>query len=300
MAVKSIEFPSQPTADTSRTASRTIWKDCPWDQIANGEKDGIAFMDDFNALPLNPTLTTQIAYGQYKAFAASSNTITSVGAINSVAAPGGNLQLLDGAAASADNISLTSAWPSYFMSGLTATSDKLWFECRVAISSLVANHGAFFVGLGECNLYTLSGTLPFSSNTGLAIGNGGSMIGFKTQMLQTISGQINVVISDRATSYTFQGASTVADTAFTVAFGFIKLGMKYDPRDRDGKQVRFFANGVEITAGVTAAQLTATTNLKANPLGLMLCYVAGSGVGATDGCWMDWWRCAQLLTAGGN
>ncbi len=298
--MKTVEFPSQPTADTSRTASRTIWKDCPYDQIANGEKDGIAFMDDFNALPLTPTLTTQIAYGQYKAFAASSNTIINVGSINSVAAPGGNLQLLDGAAASADNIAIAQAYPSYYMSGLTATSDKLWFECRVAISSLVANHGAFFVGLGESNLFTLAGTVPWSSNTGLAITNGGSLIGFKTQMLNTIAGQVNVVISDRATSFTFQGASTAADATMTAAFAFIKLGMVYNPRDRDSKQVRFFANGVEITAGVTAAQLTATTNLKANPLGLMFCYVAGSGVGATDGCWMDWWRCAQLLSPGGN
>lgn len=300
MPFNQIEFPSQPQSQVDRAHSRTIWKDCPWEEIQNGAKDGIAFFDDFNDLPLTPTLTTQIAYGRYKAYATASDTITNVGVVNSVASPGGILKLLEGANASADNISIAAAYPSFLLSGVTSNSQKLWFECRVAIGSLVANHGAFFVGLGETNLITFTAAVPFTSNTGLALDASGSLIGFVTQMAQTIPGQVNAVYTDRATTFTFPGASNAVDATIGAAFTFTKLGMIYDPSDKDGIAVRFFQDGVLLnSAKVTNAALVALTNLPANPLGLMLSYVAGSAKAATDAVYMDWWRCAQIFTLGG-
>ncbi len=303
MAVKTIEYQLAPQTQTDRRHSQTIWYDCPWDQIANGEKDGVAYADDFNDLPLTPTLTTQIAYGRYKAYAASTNTITNVGTVNSVVVPGGVLQLAEGGSgASADNICVGQAYPSYFLSGSVSTSQKLWFECRVAISTLTANHGAFFVGLVETTgtFHAFDNTHPFTSNTGLAIDNGGAMVGWKTQMAQTISGQLNAVYSDRATSFTFVGASNAADGTLSAAYTFTKLGFVYDPSEKSGNQIKFYQDGVYVGQAISATTLAGTTNLKANALGLGLFWVGGSAVASGDAMYMDWWRCAQLYSLGGD
>ncbi len=296
MTVKTIEYPSAPRTDTARSHSRTIWKDCPWDQIISGEKDGVAFFDDFNALPLTPTLTTQIAYGQYKAYAVSTNTIIAADTVNAVYVPGGILQLLNVAAGTAANISIATAYPAFSLSGSTGTDNKLWFEARVAVQQLVATSGCFFVGLAETSLLTLATNLPFTSGTGLAWTTAGGAVGWKSQTAQTISGQLNAVYTDRATTFTFPGASTAADALLGATFTFIKLGMIYDPSDKEGKQIRFFANGVPIAAAITAANITATTSLKAKGFGLLLTYNGGAGAAATDAVYMDWWRCAQLYT----
>jgi hypothetical protein len=289
MTVKTIEFPSQPLPDTSRAHSRTLWRDCPWDQLLSGEKDGIAFFDDFNSLPLAPTLTTQIGFGQYKGFATSGATITQIGVINSVALGGGYLDLHHNA--DADSASLAQAYPSYMLTGLTSNSAKLWFECRIACKSLLASRNSFFVGLGEVNLFTLATAVPFTADTA-AFSNAGAVIGFYKLMAQTTAGQINTVYTDRATGFTTLGTG---EALLPAAFGFVKLGMIYDPQNKDGNVVSFFANGVKLGTSLTATQLTATTNLKANALGLMIADVAGSSV-STDETYLDWWRCAQLLT----
>jgi cytochrome c556 len=65
---RGVDFRLNTSANTDRLPSPAIWSRVPFEQIKNGEIDGIAFYDDFTDLPLTPTLTTQIAYGKYKAF----------------------------------------------------------------------------------------------------------------------------------------------------------------------------------------------------------------------------------------
>ncbi len=303
MPFNQIEFRRAPSAQTDRQHSHTIWQDCPWEEIQNGSKDGVAYFDDFNDLPLFPTLTTQIAYGKYKAFAANSNTIgyPPNGQINSLPAPGGILQLTGAGGTVSDCFSISQANPAYLLSGVTSNSNKLWFECRIAVQNITANHSCFFIGLGETNLITLTAISPFATGgTGLAIVTTGSLLGWKSQMAQTVAGQLNAVYSDRAATFTFAGLSTASDgPGISAAFTFTKLGFIYDPADKDGYAVRFYQDGVYTGTKITNAALVALTNLPVNPLGLIFSQVEGSGAAAADATYLDWWRCAQLYTLGG-
>jgi hypothetical protein len=289
MTVKTIQYPG---TDTGKGQSGAIWEDCPFDQIRNGEKAGMAFYDTFDMLPLAPTLTTQVGWGPYKAYAASSNTIIGVNTINSVVTPGGYMKTLEGANTAADCISLGQSYGSYYLSGSPSTSGKLWFECRIADNAAAtANVMSWFFGLAEVDLFTLANNVPFTSSAG-AISASGAFIGFNKLMAQTIAGQINTVYTDRATSWTVNGSNeaSLSSTAYT----FTKLGFVYTPNDKNGNSVTFYQNGAPLATKVTNAVLTATTYLCAKPLGLLFSVVAGTAKSATDAVFLDWWQIAQL------
>ncbi len=164
------------TANTSRKASPAIWSSCPEDDLRQNRSLvlGTIFEDDFDKMPLPPTLTTQIAYSTYKAFATSGNTLAPVSAINSVDVGGGIAAFTHGS--SGESVSLAQA-PAYKITGLSTTSGKLWFECRIAVKSVLTLRNAFFVGLAETNLFTLASGVPFATNAGNPTADG-AMLGF--------------------------------------------------------------------------------------------------------------------------
>jgi hypothetical protein len=294
----SVTFLESGTLDTSRVASPAIWGDCNWLDIERMEPSrlgqGYKHGDDFVDLPLAPTLTTQIAFGRYKAFATSGETISGVSSVNSVLTPGGIVQFTVGS--SANSASMALAYPCFAITGDSSTSDKLWFECRLAISSIVASRLGFFVGLAETQLFTLATGVPFSSNTGAAITNGGAMIGFNKTAANTTTA--STVRSDRATSFTAIGSGEVGGTGTNAlaAYTFVKLGMKYDPRDKDGRNVRFFADNYELPTALKNSDITGTTNLKAGGLNFLIATVGGSAV-SSDATFLDWVRIAQRVPA---
>lgn len=274
------------TSDTARKPSPEIWADCPWEQLRNpkGELDGIAFYDDFMDLPLAPTLTTQIAFGKYKAYAATGCTISKVSVVNSAEVLGGCLQIaMD---TDDDEAAITSAYPSLRMSGTSSTDGKLWFECCYAQNSIATNMAATFIGLGEVEQFTLGANVPM--NSGDAINNSGAMIGFRIE--EDGLGVIDTVVSDRATSFTnigdTEGGTLAANT-------FRKLGLIYDPA-KDADCVTFYANGVKTTTRYDRDTLTGLTNLDANALGLMWA-VAADSAGTSFQGYMKWWAVAQIF-----
>ncbi len=275
--------------------SPAIWKDCNWLDMERADLSRLGqgpapFFDDFTKLPLAPTLTTQIAYGQYKAFATSSSTITAVSAVNSVDLGGGIAQFL--VDASTHSASLGDSYPGpYKITGDPATSDKLWFECRIALGLITTLHAGLFVGLAETSLFTLATAVPFTSNAGTAIDASGAMIGFNKTAAQT--SLMHTVTSDRATSFTVVGSGEVTGVAANV---FTKLGILYDPRARDGRNVRFFQDNVECATALKNSDITTSTNLKANSLGLLIAVVGGSAA-SNDKVFLDWWRVAQQFPA---
>lgn len=262
--------------------SAGVWYDCPWEELRNDPNRGIAFFDDFMDLPLAPTLTTQIGFGKYKAFADTGGTIKGVPTVNSVERVKSVLEM--GADTADDAVAIAQAQPHFLISGSPASSGKLWFEASVAMSSILINTIGWFVGLAETDLLTLANDVPFAD--GNTISNAGSFLGFRKE--EDGLGVIDTVYSDRATSFT-----NVGDAATSVAANtFIRLGLRYDPEDV-AKCIRFFANGTELDDGVSRSTLTGLTNLDANALGLIFALIVDSA-GTSAKAYMNWWRCAQM------
>lgn len=282
-----------------RAYSPAIWGGagaCPIGQIIEGSTPGIHFYDDFQFWTNNPaiTLTTVVNVGDYQAFATSTCTIPKVSSINSVAVAGGALALtMD--STTAHSATLAQPFGNYLL-GTAANSGKLWFEACIGISTVAANTTGFFLGLAEVGTATAYATgIPFTSNTGLAISNSQSMIGFN---LPTNGlGQAKTVYSDRATSFTAVGAT---DCSLLTAYTFTRLGMIYDPTatgtvstNSSSCAVQFYQDNVLLPNGITGATMTATTNLNANNLGLIITAINGSTGGGV--LYLKWWRCGQLL-----
>jgi hypothetical protein len=271
------------SAITDALPSPTIWASCPWDDIKHGVTRGIAYHDDFDDLPLAPTLTTQIAFGNYKAFANTGCTIKGVSSVNSISCPGGVLEIaID---TDDDSVSIAHAYNSLIMSGLTTNSGKLWFEARVCYSPVTTNGIGWFLGLAETSLWTLANGVPF--NAGDAITNSAAAIGFRKPEDDTTTA--DTVYSDRATSFTAIGD---ADLTSMAAFTWAKLGFVYDPLETTNC-ITFYKDNVALSNKLSKSTLTGLTNLDAGTLGLLLAVVADSS-GTSGKFYMDWWRVAQV------
>lgn len=265
--------------------SPKIWADCPVLELERFPERGIYRFERWSDLPLAPTLTTQIAFGKYKAFATTGSSVDRVSAVNSVETLNGALKL----ATDTDNDSATiaDAYPSFLMTGLSSNSGKLWFECCIAQKSVATNMASTFIGLAEVELWTLATGVPF--NGGDAITNSAAAIGFRLK--EDGLGVIDTVYSDRATSFTDIGAGEGGTLA---AYTFTKLGFILDPKDPQGLGVRFFVNNVEATTRLSQAALIALTNLDANALGFIYGTVADSA-GTTHEQYCKWVRIAQMF-----
>ena len=289
MTVNKTDFlvPDQP-APSSRAPSASIWGPCPIADILENPGTGFYFYDDFRDMPLIGTQTTQIGFGKYKVFATASASVAPVSSINSVA------QVTDALAESvvlSTSASLAQAYQQCSMSGNHGTDGILWFEACVAISVLTATSQGFFLGLGETQLFTLATAVPLNG-TAATPTNSGALIGFNC--VETGPVPINAVYTDRATSFTKTntGVSGTQPGSFnpTTAYVFTKLGFVYNPA-LSANCVTWYQDGVPFPNYLSNATLVATTNLKANPLGLMFSTV-GTGTGAS---YMKWWRLAQLF-----
>lgn len=279
-------------ASTTREPSKSIWFDCPVMLMLDDPSTGNYWFDDFMDLPLQPTLTTQIAYGRYKAYATASCTLKSVSTVSSTEQGGGYLEKT--AAADNDGISIAQAYPTFMLSGNVSDSGKLWFEARIAISTIATNTTGFFLGLAETDLLTLSATVPFNAASG-STSNAGGMIGFFKD--EDGLGVINTVKADRATSFSNIGASEASIAALSAASGvvsgFTKLGMVYDPK-RSTDCIRFYQDGTQLTTVVSKTTLQAYTHIDANALGLMFASIYDSGASSSTKTYLQWWRCAQM------
>jgi len=283
MSVQTVRYKGNlASANTERFPSQAIWGDCPWEKIRDGEIIGTTFWDDFDDLPLAPTLTTQIAYGRYKAFATTGATISGVSVINAVEQSGGILAF----AMSADNdgISLANAYPSVRISGAVASSSRVWLEARCCFSPVTTNGLGWILGLAEVEQWTLATTVPL--NAGDAINNSASFIGFRKPEDDTTTA--DTVYSDRATSFTNVGDAELTGLA---AYTWFKIGLVYDATDATNC-VRFFLNNIELTTKVSRSTITGLTNLDVNNLGLILAAIADSS-GTTAVFYMDWWKLAS-------
>jgi hypothetical protein len=283
MGVNTVDYMESGSANTDRRPSPALWGDFPEADFLHEPSKGVHHWDDFTRFPLIGTQTTEIAHGGYKVFATSGGSVLPISAVNSIELGGGILQL--GADTDNDSVSLADSYPSLMMTGLTTNSGKLWFECRVALSSILTNTVGFFAGLAEVEQWTLATGVPF--NGGDAITNSAAAIGFRKE--EDGLGVIDTVYSDRATSFTNIGDSATSVAANT----FIKLGMKYDP-ENISECVKFYANNQLVGTAMTRAALLALTNLDANALGFLIALITDSS-GTAAKLYLDWVRYAQIL-----
>lgn len=254
----------------------------PFERLLTERDYGVAFHDDFQDLPLAPTLTTQIAFGKYKAYAASGCTISRVSAVNSTELPGGALSVaMD---TDDDEAAIGQAYASYFASGVASTGGPILFEARYAQNSIATNMAAVFFGLAEADAVTFGANTPF--NSGDAITNTWSGVGFRIE--EDGEGEVDTVYTDRATSFTEveDGVATLAANTFQ-NFGFI-----LDPYETSNFAT-FFVNNQPTATRVSRSTWTGLTNLDANSLCLMLA-VAADSAGTSFANYLQWWRVAQL------
>lgn len=270
--------------DTTRRVSQNIWGDCPWRDILEGNISGTVFYDDFVDYNLPAVQTTEVTQGRYKAYCATAGAWIADNMPHSTTAgvAGGIISGL----CDTDGDAMAIGTQSSPILLTTTQVGKVWFEARIATTSILTNMGQLFLGLGENNVTTFSATVPLGNAN--ATSNALAMIGFNR--LEDGLGVLNTSYADHAVAWTDIQAS--ADTTLA-ANTFIKLGMTVDFSDAS-RCVRFFVNNIECTTAMTKAALLATTFLDVSGLGPLLAFYADSS-GTADYVYLDWWRCAQRL-----
>lgn len=285
-----IRFDLTKSVNQDRRYSPAIWDDCPLSSIREGSIDGTIFEDDFVDYNLPATQTTVVTQGRYKAYCATAGQwITDYMPHSTTAGTGGGI--ISGLCDSdGDSMAIgTQACPFILTSTM---SGKLWFEARIATTSILTNMGQLFCGLSENRSQTYSATVPLGNAD--ATESSGAMIGFNR--LEDGLGVLNTSYSDHASVWTDIGAAANSTLA---ANTWIKLGMKFEPKGDPLRAVRFFVDNVECSAAMTRAALLATTYLDIACLGPCLAFYADSA-GTADYVYIDRWRCVQTYGTEGS
>lgn len=275
--------------DTTRLPSGTIWSDCPWDDIRQGLANGVLFFDDFAEFqPLTfATGALQTTAGglggKYTAYCATAGTWAPDSMPHgTTATPGGIISGL----CDTDGDSMAIGTLSCPFSLLTTLTGKLWFESRIATTSILTNMGQIFNGLHENNVTAFSATCPLgNADTGCATTAG---IGFRRSE-DGLNALDTVYWDHSATQVVVQAAASSVLAANT----FVKLGLKVDFNETT-KFLTFFVNGAPCSTQVSKATILATTSLDAVNLGACLAFYADSA-GTSDYLYADWWKGCQTF-----
>jgi len=290
------------TQSTDRGPSPSLWEANgahTMSKLQDNPTLGWYEWDDFIGVPTslftNPTLTTQVAFGRYKAFAENSGSIqptsggtagtvgvaNAAGTITTVPEVGGILKFVTGTGDN-DAISLQS-WPSNFQ--IFHGTGKVFFEARVKLVTSVTL-GGMFIGLMEQQ--TLAAAVPFVDDTGAFSANLDA-VGF--MKVQAIAGYVDSL-------YVLDGTKTVIQTGVSTATGpsatamvadtYVKLGFFYDSLTG---LVTFYRNGLPLTTTKTVSA-TAGSGFPNNVLLAPTFAYKNSSAAASTIC-LDWWYCQQ-------
>lgn len=315
MSVNRIWVGNTRSADTGRTGSAAIWGSCPWETIKNGPEQGMWFEDDFvmagNAV-MSSAYTGSI--GQWQAYGYAGATLTDA------QKEGGVLQLN----ANDDNegVAIYSSTGSFRMvtTSTLALNQKLWYECRIAKSTVTSAKLDCFAGL---QTPSMSSGLPAAAipitTTDDALSTTPSLFGFHLNATTGTRGgptEVGVAfnLASGTVNYPTNLTTLMASSGNSVltAGAFVKLGFIFDPngpyktitsataRQTAGQTkralVRFFVNGLELPTFLTSDDVANATAGQAFPTGFMspvfaVMNCAGSSPGTLD---LDWVRVAQM------
>lgn len=268
---------------TDRGYSGGLWGDCPVtiSDLQNNPTLGWYHDDDFTDFLLPGTQTTEINLGRYKVYNTGAGTVKtdSMPTATGTATRGGIISMLCDTAGDQSVIG-THACPFSLNSG----AGKLWFEARIATTSIATNMTHIFIGLGNNADVTFGAAIPLADAN--ATGTAVALVGFNR--LEDGLGVLNTAYTDEAATYTNVQASAGAIVAET----WIKLGMKFDPNG-GSNALSFYVNGVKTTTSLSATALAALTHLDASGLGLVFAQFADSA-GTANYAYLDMWRCIQI------
>ncbi len=302
------------TTDSGRGPTDAIWSSCPWEEMRSDPSKGQTFFDDFNLFG-NATMSSAYAgsIGQWSAYG-------SAGAqINDAQLEGGVIKM----SSDGDNEGLAilgSAGAFRFVTTSTlALNPKMWFECRIAKSTITTATIEAFVGLMKP---TLASGLPAVAQpittTDDTLMTAGDLFGFHLSGLTaTRGGPTEVGLAFELTSgtinYPTNTTTMMASSGNSVlaADGYVKLGWIYDPKgpvktitsatarqtvgDKQRALIRFFINGRELPTFLTSSDVANATATQAFPTAFMTPVIAVSNqAGSSPGTLnADWIRIAQ-------
>lgn len=280
------------TVNTNRLHSPNLWYDCP-DDLKKGVSgggtisgsQGIGFFDDFLDYTLPGTQTTVVAQGRYKAYCAASGQWISDNMPHSTTAGVGNGWVSGLCDTDGDSMAIgTEACPIVLT---TTQTGKVWFEARIATTSILTNMGQIFCGLNENRVAAFSSTVPLGN--GDTANASAAMLGWRrAEDGLTV---LDSVYADHSTTYGVVQAS--ANSGVLAANTPIKLGMKIDMGDATNC-VTFYVNGLPCTTTMTKAALLALSFVDVSGLGPCLAFYADSA-GTADYLYLDWWGYASTL-----
>jgi len=252
--------------DTTVGPSPIIWADCPTLEMIHDPGVGIHFFDNF--------LVSNIENGDGYQGLGDNAPVYVVDTLN------GRVAITSGGTDNDQSMLGTSVDLAH-ISDASSEAAKLWFECRVKVSS-IADMG-LFVGLAaEADM-----AVDFLDDNTADIVTTVNGIGFHTAT--TAPSTVRSVYhngSGEATAVESGVHTFVADT-------YVKLGFVYDPAEADAKQIKFYVNGAETATSVTATNIAASAFPDSVNMGLLATTKTGEGV--TKTLTLDWWRVAQLF-----
>lgn len=307
-------------ASTVRGPSPVIWGDCPWDAMDEDPSIGMRFFDDFTVIG-NANMSSAVAgqIGQWSSYGyagAQLNDAQKEGGVIKLSSDGDN-----------EGLTLLSSTGSFRFIGPTAIStslnQKMWFECRIAKSSIATAHLSAFVGLMAP---TLASGLPAAAQpwttTDDTLMTAGDTFGFNLSgTTSTRGGPTEVGTSFCLTSgtinYPTNLTALMAATGQTVlaADAYVKLGWIYDPsalsqaitsataRQTVGnyrkKLIRFFVNGLEAPAFLSSDDVVNAVATQAFPTSFMCPVISIMNMASQSSDYLaaDWIRIAQLANS---
>lgn len=280
MSVKTAQYASPISQDTSRGPSQSIWHnfDTPdYQQDPGGGLGGTGkvFWDDFDGFPDYGTYNAENRLGQWNVWIGNnSGALVGTGAdTTNLPLEGGVIGLKGGT--TAIDLTLCAGVPGYRLISPASgypLQGRLAFECRVALGNLTSAYGDLFVGLMDPGFggtrITSAASLVFSATNTIktAAGNGGC-IGFwkrattnptdvavvynvnnGTAQLPGSTSNLQKIV----TAVTGSALSALATTNNIATAGFVKLGFVFDPTPQRGPSLLAPA---AITGNQTAGSL---------------------------------------------
>jgi hypothetical protein len=313
MSVNTVNYLANLAANTFRGPSTAIWGSCPVNDLREEPDKGMYFFDDFLMVG-NADMSSAYknSIGQWSVYG-------DAGALLADGAAEGGV-LTYGSDGDNEGVCLLSAAGSFRLvtTSTLALNGKLWFECRLATSTVTATKHEDFVGLA---IPALSSGLPRAAYPITATDNtldstNGTFIGFHRKGNAATEWQFCFNLAGGTVNYV-TGLTTLMNTvtgAVLTASSFVKLGFIFDPfaypktitsataRQTAGAISRplitVYVNGLAAPTFLSSADVQNGTAGQAFPTGFMAPIVqcfnqTGSSPGTSS---IDWIRVAQMAS----
>lgn len=273
------------TSHTGRGPSPALWADCPVKDLLEDPGLGVYEFHDFisGGLITAPTTHAALVGLPISGFSSSASQI-SYGNPTFTAATEERGTLVLAETTTRESTAIRSDVVPY---RLSANFGKLWFECRLRISTVATNEMSFFAGLFEDETLTVDvPVIAAGADTHLVADK--NLVGFKKPVADTTTFDFVYRADGQTAVVSHDGLGTLA------AATCIKLGFKFDPADQN--RITVFVDNVAQNDKITVPDNTGTSFPADVPLG----WVVGMSVGtaASDNTLiLDWVRVAQLCAS---